>query len=49
MKYHAVGWLMADSQEAFDAAMAQHGAGIIGDVPNYTNTQPELIVGKVIV
>ena len=48
-KDHAVGWLMADSQEAFDAAMAQHGAGIIGDVPNYTNTQPELIVGKVIV
>ena len=47
--YHAVGWLMADSQEAFDAAMAQHGAAIIGDVPNYTNARPELIVGKVVV
>jgi hypothetical protein len=48
-KYHAVGWLMADSQEAFDAAMAQQGAAIIGDVPNYTNARPELIVGKVVV
>jgi uncharacterized protein (TIGR02118 family) len=48
-KYHAVGWLMADSQEAFDAAMATHGAGIIGDVPNYTNASPELIVGQVVV
>ena len=48
-KYHAVGWAMVDSQEAFDAAMAQHGAGIIGDVPNYTNVSPELIVGEVVV
>ena len=48
-KYHAVGWLMADSQEAFDAAMAQHGAAIMTDVPNYTNARPELIVGTVIV
>jgi uncharacterized protein (TIGR02118 family) len=48
-KYHAVGWLMADSQEAFDNAMAEQGAAIIGDVPNYTNVRPELIVGKVVV
>ena len=48
-KYHAVGWLMADSQEAFDAAMASQGAAILGDVPNYTNSRPELIVGNVVV
>ncbi len=40
---------MVDSQEAFNAAMAEHGAEIIGDVPNYTNVQPELIVGDVVV
>jgi uncharacterized protein (TIGR02118 family) len=48
-KYHAVGWLMADGQEAFDSAMADHGKAIIGDVPNYTNVRPELIVGNVVV
>ncbi len=48
-KYHAVGWLMADSQEAFDAAMATHGAAILGDVANYTNARPELIVGQVVI
>jgi hypothetical protein len=29
--------------------MAQHGAAILGDVPNYTSARPELIVGNVIV
>ena len=48
-KYHAVGWAMVDSQEAFDAAMGQRGAEIIGDVPNYTNVRPEMIVGPVVV
>ena len=48
-KYHAVGWAMVDSQEAFDAAMGQHGAEIIGDVQNYTNVNPELVVGNVVV
>jgi hypothetical protein len=40
---------MVDSQEAFDAAMAERGAEIIGDVPNYTNVRPEMIVGPVVV
>lgn len=42
-----VGWALVSSQEAFDAAMAEHGAAIMGDVPNYTNTAPQLIVGQV--
>jgi uncharacterized protein (TIGR02118 family) len=45
----AVGWAMVDSQEAFDAAMATHGAKIIADVANYTNVAPELLVGDVVV
>lgn len=48
-KYHAVGWMMVESQDAFNAAMGEHGAKIIGDVPNYTNANPELVIGDVVV
>ncbi len=43
----AVGWAHVTSQEAFDAAMAEHGAAIMGDVPNYTNVAPELVIGQI--
>ena len=46
-KWAAMGWAMVDSQEAFDAAMAAHGAKIMADVANYTNVAPELVVGDV--
>lgn len=45
--WEAVGWCNAASQEAFDAAMKEHGAAIIGDVPNYTNVAPQMVVGAV--
>jgi uncharacterized protein (TIGR02118 family) len=48
-KWAAYGWAMVDSKEAFDAAMAEHGAEIMGDIPNYTNVAPELLVGDVVV
>ena len=38
---------MIDSQEAFDSAMAEHGGKIMGDIPNYTNVQPEVLVGPI--
>ncbi len=43
----AIGWATVESQEAFDSAMAEHGAKIMGDVPNYTNVAPELVVGDI--
>ena len=43
----AIGWATVESQEAFDAAMSEHGAKIMGDVLNYTNVAPELVVGEV--
>lgn len=43
----AMGWAMIDSQEAFDATMAEHGAAIMGDIANFTNVAPELIIGDV--
>ena len=46
-KYPAMGWAMVTDQAAFDAAMGEHGAKIIGDVPNYTNVQPDLLIGEV--
>lgn len=45
-KYAAIGWATVTGQEGFDAAMAAHGAKIMGDVPNYTNVRPELLVGE---
>ncbi len=46
-KYAAMGWMSVTSQDAFNAAMAEHGAKIMGDVPNYTNVRPELLFGEV--
>jgi len=48
-KYHAVGWVMVESKDAWNSTLAEHGAAIMGDVPNYTNVNPELIVGDVVV
>jgi len=45
-KYAAFGWTTVTDQASFDAAMGEHGAKIMGDVPNYTNVQPELLVGE---
>jgi uncharacterized protein (TIGR02118 family) len=44
--YAAMGWAMVTSQDAFDAAMGARGAEVMGDVPNYTNVQPELLIGE---
>lgn len=46
-KYAAIGWAMVTDQHAFNAAMGAHGAKIMGDVPNYTNQAPELLIGEV--
>jgi hypothetical protein len=38
---------MVSDREGFNAGMAAHGAKIMGDVPNYTNVQPELLIGEI--
>jgi len=45
--WQAIGWCNVESQAAFDAAMSEHGAAIMGDVPNYTNVAPELVIGTI--
>ena len=47
--YHAIGWARIESQDAFNSAMAEKGAEIMGDVPNYTNVRPSMIIGDVVV
>ena len=45
-EYAAMGWAMVSDAEAFNAAMAEHGAKIMADVANYTNVQPTTLMGE---
>ena len=45
--YIAIGHLLFDSVEAFQAGFAPHAAEILGDIPNYTNTQPVLQINQI--
>jgi uncharacterized protein (TIGR02118 family) len=46
-KYAAMGWAVVSDQEKWDATVKEHGAKIMGDVPNYTNVRPEMLVGEI--
>jgi uncharacterized protein (TIGR02118 family) len=35
-------------QEAFDGAGARHGATLIADVPNFTNTMPTIQIDEIV-
>ncbi len=39
--------LLFDSVEAFQQSFGPHAASIVGDVPNYTNTQPAVQVSAI--
>ena len=45
--YLAMGHLLFDSVEAFQQAFGPHAEAIVGDIPNYTNTQPTIQVSEV--
>ncbi|UCF89807.1 MAG: EthD family reductase [Desulfobacterales bacterium] len=45
--YIAMGHLLFDSVEAFQAAFGPHAQAIMGDVPNYTDTQPTVQISEV--
>ncbi|HEV2730326.1 MAG TPA: EthD family reductase [Terriglobales bacterium] len=38
-----------NSAEEFSSAMAQHGAQIMGDIPNYTNIEPLIQIDEVLI
>ncbi|MBV8488616.1 MAG: EthD family reductase [Planctomycetaceae bacterium] len=45
--YLALGHLFFESVEAFQASFDPHAQVILGDIPNYTNTQPIIQVSEV--
>lgn len=46
--FAVVGHLYFDSVEDLQQSFAPHAAQIIGDIPNFTNVQPQLQISKVI-
>ncbi|MFW2336102.1 EthD family reductase [Ilumatobacter sp.] len=46
-KYAAMGWMVVTDQASFKSAMKEHGAKVMGDVPNYTNVRPETLIGEI--
>jgi len=45
--YIAMGHLLLDSVEAFQAAFGPHAAEIMGDIPNYTDVEPTVQISEV--
>ena len=45
--YIAMGHLLFDSVESFQAAFAPHAAAIMADIPNYTALQPVIQISEV--
>lgn len=45
--YLALGHLRFESVEAYEASFGPHAHEIVGDIPNYTNTQPIIQVSQI--
>ena len=45
--YLAMGHLLFDSLEAFQTTFGPHAQAIVGDIPNYTNSEPIVQIGEV--
>lgn len=45
--YLVMAHLLFESVEAFQQAFGPHAQAILGDVPNYTNTQPTIQISEV--
>lgn len=45
--YIASGHLLFDSVEAFHSGFGPHAQEILGDIPNYTNTQPVIQISEI--
>lgn len=45
--YHAIATLVFADKGAFDAAMKVAGP-VMADVPNFTNIQPQVLIGEVV-
>lgn len=45
--YLAMGHLLFESVEEFQSSFGSHAQTILGDIPNYTNTQPAVQISEV--
>ena len=45
--YVAIGHILCESAETFQAAFAPHAKAIMGDIPNYTKIQPVIQISEV--
>ena len=45
--YHAMGHLLFESVESFQAAFGPHAEKILADIPNYTDAPPVLQISEV--
>jgi uncharacterized protein (TIGR02118 family) len=45
--YAAIGHLVFDSVEAFQAAFNPHAKEIFADIPNYTNAKPQVQISEI--
>ncbi|WP_221795068.1 EthD family reductase [Aquisediminimonas sediminicola] len=47
--FHAVGHLLFKSEEAFQAAFTPVSGEVLGDIPNYTDAAPVLLVSEIVI
>ena len=47
--YIAIGHLVCDGVEAFEAGFGPHTNEIMGDIPNYTNLTPMIQISEIVV
>jgi uncharacterized protein (TIGR02118 family) len=46
--YVAVGHVYCNALADFQKGMGQHGKEIMGDIPNYTNIQPQMQISEIV-
>ena len=46
--YAAIGYLLFETMEDLQKGLAAHAAEILADVPNFTNVQPQIQIGSVV-
>jgi hypothetical protein len=47
-EYHAMAWAMLSDLGAFGEAMKERGGPVLADIPNYTNTHPQMLMGPIV-
>ena len=46
--YVCIGHVYFNSLDGFQKGMGQHGKEILGDIPNYTNIQPQMQISEIV-